>query len=304
MKNPFKRKKIGQIIHESQNIELLKLNIAYHSSLGVDYFLICARDAEQSFLSEIQMIFTQKNIFIFPLNLAGLSADDPKIENRRLIVYRKMQEVFHPDYIFFVDTDEFWIPKHGKFRKVLTAYPADVLSVSRFNALFDVEELEELEEILLDKKRRENILIVHKPLAKDFQEATRLNIPFVLKRVGPKVFLKSRDYVAIARGFHFVSHHQKAFIPDDIFILHVPFTSFSAFENKIAGIRVAFKNIHYQNKGNEAMSWRYWASLEDSKAIEEEYNRHFFDQTTKAKWLAEGVVCRLRDFFQDSSSGS
>lgn len=297
MRNPFKREKIGQIIHESKNIDLLRLNIAYHQSIGVDYFLICVRDAEASVLTEIQETFTDKNMFVFPLNLKGLKPEDEKIKNRRLIAYWKMQEVFNPSHIFFVDTDEFWIPKSGSIKKSVKAYPSDVLEVRRFNALLDEKDLDCLEEILLDNDRRNRLLIIHNPPVRYYQDMIRLNVPAILKREESKVFLRSKNYEAIATGFHFVSHDQEAVVPDEILVLHIPFPGLKAFEEKIKGIRSYFENIHDARLPNESRLWKDWASLPDQEAIEAEFKRQFFDTSEKEKLLSEKVICTLGSFY-------
>lgn len=288
---------IGQIIHESENFELLRLNLDYHKSIGVDYFLICVRDAQPSVFQEIQEMFSCEEVFVFPLNIHGKSKDDPMLKNRRMYPYWKMQELFNPDCIFFVDTDEFWITQSGSLKENVVAYESDVLQVNRYNALVEKSELSELNTLLFDKSKRDQVLIVEKPPMKTLEDFQQFQLPWILKRVGPKVFLRSKNYSAISQGFHAIPEVQDAIIPENLLILHIPFTGLSTFENKIKQIKIHLKRIGHTFPKSNAGHWKYWATLKNEAAIEEEFNRQFLSSQQKEELLSEGIICHVNDYF-------
>lgn len=296
---------IGAIIHENEDVEFLQQNIHYHQKIGVDYFLICARDATRLALSKIHEVARPDHIAVFEQNIYNLDEEDDAFKNRRTIAFKKMAEVFSPDWTMTIDTDEFWVPRSGQLRATEALKTTNVLSVPRFNAAVLHHAASNLIDKLHDPNTRkaQDIIVAQIGLSRK-KMREHPEIPWVMHKVGPKMITRVKDVTHIGPGFHasrFASDIQRS-TPRDLLILHLPFTTEDRFRRKIANMRTHLDRIGHTFNPNQAWHWKRWVDeLQDPVAEKQEFEKQFFSSQQLDDLRARKVVMRIDDYFQIQS---
>lgn len=244
--------------------------IDYHLSIGFDHIMITdlgSRDGSLEIVRE-RMDATGR------VSLLHATSDMRKLDWPARMLETAIRDLA-PDYVAYIDPDEFWIPRSGSIRTLKDVGSADVLSVKRYNAVQNVEHLSQRRHIDRHEFLYEVVFTERKPVSMASPPMTAI----YSGPIGPKVMHSAVD-VTIGTGGHAVKSEQltRQVTPEDVIILHYPISSYANFEQKIrnAAETIAL-NPHYP----ETMAWhwrRMVAALQDG-SLPQEYRAQVFSGT-------------------------
>jgi len=287
--------RIASFLQVIDDIDTLIANIQYHRSIGVDYFLICDRGATGEDRDRLMALNDQDGIRVFKMDIQKVDQiDKHALPNHRLNAYRRVFTDFDPDWALFSDVDEFWVPKNGNLSKIISLSNSDLLTVPRFNAAFKLDEDEHSNGSKLnyeDVARQEVVALPLPAFGHALQDEP--NPRWIMHNVAPKIMSRVREVGNVLQGFHDIhcDTEIRRTTPDDLAIVHYPFTSLARFSDKVKNIRAHLNKTGSTFDPQSAAHWRHWASkLVDQHAIEKEYKRQFFNTEELNDFRQQGVI--------------
>jgi len=141
----------------------------------------------------------------------------------------------------------------------------------------------------------ENTYLFIEPIP-GFQNQLRLNpeTPWIRGLPRSKVMVRPERIGGITDCMHDIIANDgpplRNLVPDDLLVAHLPFTTLTRFEKKIANIRQSM-TVHDACRG-EALTWQWrrWLALSDERKISEEFARQIYDGEEIATLLSSGTI--------------
>jgi 2-polyprenyl-3-methyl-5-hydroxy-6-metoxy-1,4-benzoquinol methylase len=280
--------RIAAVIGHSDDAELLEKCIRHHLRIGVD------------------------NIFV-SLNKDSIAADalsghpkvragDPGVFARQdpfLYLSAAMEQVVawaSPDWVLFADTDEFWLPRSGQIAETRGLADRDLILTQRYTMPPLREADGTIGEPDFEDPFRLPIIIAREPID-DAYLAGDFRTPFVMGVDAPKLLVRPQLVQRVGTGGHNVLARDPQLrwhMPDDLLILHAPFTTEARFRRKIASIRATFGAHGNRFNPRQAWHWRYWLSLSDDE-LSVEFQRQSFRASAVPALRRERVLALPAD---------
>lgn len=202
-----------------------------------------------------------------------------------------------PDWLMFVDSDEFWLPAGGTMRAVAGLEAAGACTVRRFNAppvraggalrAFGVADLAA-------------IPVIAERQAMDAELLARSAAPWIGAKIGPKLMLRPRLARRVKYGAHeFVPAYDgmRVVVPDDLLIVHFPFTGEARFRRKVELIGAMLAAHADRFQPGEAWHWRHWLRVAERDGLAAEFAAQVVDERDLAELHARGVLTTPADLF-------
>jgi hypothetical protein len=191
----------------------------------------------------------------------------------------------------FSDSDEFWLPRGSNLALLARLQDKDLFITERFNTpvlraadgSFRVSDLSAPEKLPLIS-RREDIEAAY--LAGDTQ------IPWIMGLDAPKLMVRTALIEAVGAGGHSITASNPALRwhrPDDLLILHAPFTTEARFIAKIAALRNVFATYGERFHPRQAWHWRRWLELDEAQ-LQQEFRRQSFREAAVPALMQQGVL--------------
>jgi SAM-dependent methyltransferase len=274
---------IAAIIGHADDPAILAACIRHHLSVGVARILVVMNEddaaAPAAFADDERVRAIHASQFTGEDRFSYFSA-----------AVRQLNDWAAPEWVFFTDSDEFWLPQGGTFATLALA-DKDLLIVERFNTpvlrgrdgAYLAPDLSAPAALPLISQRER---IEEQYLGGDTQT------PWIMGLDAPKLLVRPEFVASAGAGGHsMIATDPKLrwHMPDDLLILHAPFTTEARFAKKVAAIRDVF--THYGDRFNarQAWHWRYWLSLTGAE-VAAEFQRQAFRESALPALLAQGVL--------------
>lgn len=293
---------IGAVIRVKDDIDLVQQNIAYHSSVGVDFFVVFAcGSSPKSFATLEELYATRTSVRVLRQDLRQRpDIDRQAMDHIRLQTFQAMTDEFSPDWTFFPDTDEFWVPASGNLKTAVERSRADLLKVGRFNAALPLNErppvfgeIPDSFELMTDME------IIVNPTKRRPWSLGATSRPSILDPVVPKFITRLKEIKKVEPGFHDlqapgITRKENA---RNVLILHLPVTTFDRFLSKTRDIREYMENVGGCLRKRQAHNWKRWAALgTDEAALMAEYETQFFSENDLRLLRDNKAVMKVRDW--------
>ena len=196
------------------------------------------------------------------------------------------------DWLMFVDSDEFWVPAGGKLRLISGLDDTDVLSVRRFNAppIRDVTGATESPGLSDPAKA---IVIAARQTMDPQSLVGNAPKPWITARIGPKLMVRpecvSRMHYA-AHEFTPAHANVRVSVPDDVLIVHFPFTDEARFCRKVNLTRQMLAKHGHRFQGDQAWHWKRWTKVADAELLSGEFAAQAIDASNLEDYLARGIL--------------
>jgi hypothetical protein len=201
-----------------------------------------------------------------------------------------------PDWVLFVDSDEFWIPRSGRIQATAGLEDADLFDVPVLQAppirerdgtfrTFDAEP----DRTLIFAPR----LVLSDVYLAEHPEAT------VVMDSQTKVLVRPAVVGEVGRGAHRIEPRVATLRrgePADLAILHLPFTTHERFRRKVERVRARLTVYGDRFAPGQAWHWRRWIELDDTGRLDEEFDRQAFGAERVPELIARGVLTTPADF--------
>ena len=264
------------LVRDEQDI--IRDNIDYHLSQGVDFFIATdnrSEDRTASILKEYEAKGLLHYIY---------EGDDDYNQHAWVTRMARMAHVSHgADWVINNDADEFWWPREGSLHETFARLPAEVniVRASRHNFV-SVEQSE--------------LPFYHRMIYRERFSRNPLGRP-----LPPKVAHRGRTDVVVAQGNHAVKGiDEPRILEDPLEILHFPVRSYPQIENKIAKGGAAYANNRELPAG-VGLTWRkQYDDLKRDNSLRPYFEECYHDEARRAAKLASGEIIldrRLSEYF-------
>ena len=279
------------ILCAREDYGLLAPCVANLRSIGFDHVLVACIEAFAEQLSEVQASFASTgDVSAIPVrppfdkgSLLDLSGPylGPIIERHR------------PEWLFMLDVDEFPVVRGGHLSGLRGLAEADLLKVQRYN--FARRQGETEAEILARLTAPSRIPLIAKRRNSSLDLGTDSGPRWSFHQIAPRVMIRPDRFERLEIGAHKVSHRQGAeHTPrqiecTDMCVVHLPFTSYARFEQKLRNIEDHLSHVDYMT-GSRAWHWKWWLRRFREGALAEEYEREGLSAAEFAAMEAAGSI--------------
>ncbi|MFP3542435.1 glycosyltransferase family 2 protein [Rhizobium sp. SIMBA_035] len=198
-----------------------------------------------------------------------------------------------PDYVAHIDPDEFWIPYGGTLASLRDPGQADVMSVRRYNAVQNVDEVVNGRQLDPARFREQIVYIERAPVDAN----SPIGTPIYSGAIGPKVMHRGVG-AQLSLGHHSVASPQlkTQVVPEDLLILHFPISSYAKFEQKYRNAAATLA-ANPQMHPTAAWHWRRLAKAIEQGTLDEEYRHQLFNTEQIERLSTLGRVGPLEGVF-------
>jgi glycosyl transferase family 2 len=259
--------------------DIVRANMEYHLSAGVDYIIVTENLSTDS-TRDIILEYERKGVAHYFCERRD-NFDQSAWVTR---MARMAADRFGADWVINSDADEFWWPENGALKTVLARVPEKNfgLLVERHNF---VPRVEPVEGNFLFRMR--------------YRETRSLND--VGYRLAAKTCHRASSAVIVLDGNHRVTidDEQPDLSPTDkICIFHYPLRTRAQFDQKIALGAAALQRSGRPKTIGRA--WRKLYSMQQASGLQDYFEQAYFDYRRLAEGLAAGEIIedrRLADYF-------
>lgn len=296
--------KVVAIIQVGNEVEIIDQHIAYHRSLGIEYFVIVDLFSEDGTSEKLNSYQSDPNFIVRRVLKAeivdGTGIKTPELARWALGVAR---EAFNPDWILRLDADEFLFPANGDLKATLASYgDQKVFNVERRNAIFKSDENDA--RLPLQWGDLSQVAIVSNPKITNRQQYQDTDeVPLILTRVQPKTIVRAGSVAGFAIGGHGAINAEGRAIASvsarGLITVHFWFTTLSRFVRK-ARNTAEFEDLMRTNfNRNIGWQWSRWArlSIEGQEAIEREYYRQFPTEQEFQTLVQQKTICPAGNYW-------
>lgn len=265
-------------------LEFIAANIAFHASQGVDHFVIMDNGSTDGTRECIESLQSCYDIDLI---------DQPERDFRQgewatELAYRA-RERGKAEHIISNDADEFWVSRMGSLKHACSG-GVPVVKAPRTNVLPFSDQL-----ALPDYQFQDCILNVVAPfgaMRKASDPKVPLNVPIMLRTMGPKVLCAIDGLSQVGRGNHQVEHRAgDPVLSDHLHVYHFPVRSWTGFSAKV---RFAKERFEREQGVDKKISWhlRRWVAQLELGTLMDEWRSFGLDKDYAADLETRGVIRR------------
>ena len=264
---------------------MLRRCIEHHLAIGVDYLFVSLNvaDAESRAVGEA---FASGRVRVVPV--ASYAPDASDYFSAAL---RAVTTWARPDWVMFVDSDEFWVPAGGAMSAVAGLSATDAYPVPRFNAP-PVRRADGT--IAPPEGPPASALVIGTRHAMDADYlAAHAETPWIMAEIGPKLMVRPRAVARIVFGAHeFAPAREdvRVTVPHDLLIVHLPFTDEARFRRKIDLAGAMLERLRHRLEPQQAWHWRRWLGVVAAGGLSEEFAAQAVDARDVGELMSRGVL--------------
>jgi hypothetical protein len=194
-----------------------------------------------------------------------------------------------PDWLLFIDADEFLICIDDDLPTILAGALSPVLAIDRFNVPLTNDPF-----VPTSGTDARDFIGAHLITGREVLSRTLLDEPFgrrwIMHRILPKLACRPEMVARYSLGWHSAEDARGQTIPaaaaPGIVIAHLPMTTFERFVRKVDNAREFFRNYGENYPGDAAWHWKRWVDLADRGLLDVEF---------EAQRMGESEINRLVD---------
>jgi hypothetical protein len=184
---------------------------------------------------------------------------------------REVVEWTAPDWVFFADTDEMWLPESGRLADTRGLAETDLYIVERYNTLPQVLRSGEIDPPDLAEPFRQLLVLAREVIDEQYLGGD-YRIPWIMGLDAPKLLVRPGLVQQVGTGGHSIratAAGARWVQPNDLVILHAPFTTLARFRRKSAAVHAIMSTNAARFNSRQAWHWRYWSALSDDQLASE-----------------------------------
>jgi hypothetical protein len=286
--------RFGIIIGHADEAALLRRCIAHHLAIGADHIFVSLNTPNAESLAVVREFETRANVRAAPV---GSFAADP------FHYFTAAKDVVvdwaAPDWVLFVDTDEFWLPASGLLQRTAALEQMDFYEVPRYNAApirnadgSMREFVPGFDTLVIDTRGQEyarpEFLVQHP------------DVPWIRANDGPKIMIRPEFVEEVGRGAHTIAMRggaHRSTKAGDLLIVHAPITTEARFWRKVEAIGARMTAYGDRFASGQAWHWRHWLAIREAGGLHAEFERQLFDARDLPALRSAGVLTTPASLF-------
>lgn len=290
--------RVAAVIGHADDADMLRRCIAHHLRIGVGHVFVSLNTPDAA--SER---VTEEFAADMRVRAQRVEAFAPDPFHYFTAAVRVLAKWAAPDWVLFVDSDEFWIPARGRITESADLTAFDQIAVPRFNVppLRDADGAEHEWERFDDLTP---VVDAHR-LADPENFRNDPKARWVMTKDHPKLMMRTELIGEVGRGAHTIVPRLRGWrgtTARDVLIMHVPFTTRERFRRKVVAIRERLATFGARFAPGEAWHWRRWLELDDAGRLDAEFDRQFIDAARLEALSALGIIATPRQIFARQGS--
>ncbi|HTD32431.1 MAG TPA: glycosyltransferase family 2 protein [Candidatus Elarobacter sp.] len=278
--------RFAAIIGHADEAELLERCIAHHLAIGVDRIFVSLNVDDPRSEDVARAFEATGRVRVERLEAFARDPFEHFTEAKDRVV-----AWCDPEWVLFVDSDEFWVPRTGSIAECAAPSDVDVLDVPMFQAPPVRASDGTIAAVALADPA--SLPIIGTPVMLDADALARDPdlAPFV--SWSTKVLARPAFVAQVERGAHGIVSAigpPRSARAADLAIVHVPFTTRERFRRKIARVRARLAAYGDRFAPNQAWHWRRWLAIDDAGGIDAEFDRNTIAAGRLPLLVADGIV--------------
>lgn len=283
--------KVAAQVGVKNEAELIGPCIAHLRAIGVsDIYVHDAGSTDETLEVLKGLAGPDLTVLAHPIDMADLDK-----EAQMLATAREAQDR-GADWYLMIDADEFLIPKGGDIRNVLPETGPPVIHMPRYNVVLDETGLTMR---LPPLQGPYDGIRFYTKAGKWYRKELEADPTLAWLRFVPlpKAAVRPEKLGALVHGMHDAQDADRQPLdrdaPAQLFIAHVPLSSFSRFMRRIESIQEHF-GVFAGAEGEEpsgfAWHWKRWIASARSGHLQEEFDQSVITQADLAELMAQEIV--------------
>ena len=264
--------RIAAIVGTMDEMDILPRNVEHLRGLGVDEIIVNDAGSTDGTREYVLAQEHAGDVWLFDEVKAGG-------QEVRYAIRTQLARNVTADWVLFVDSDEFWLPRDGDLRAALEAAGADVISVPRYNVVLGPDG--PLWPDDPDPVDAGSILLYAQPVrdVATLGEADP-SFPYIQGLLGPKTAIRPEALGEIGAGNHFAfltgDRAWRSGVSSDIVIAHLPFRSHERYRMRA---RNATRAVAASPEYFSHLGWQFHRLAEElaSDTTEQRFEDHRLD---------------------------
>ena len=212
-----------------------------------------------------------------------------------------------PDWLLFIDADEFLICINDDLPTVLAGAVSPVLSIERFNVPLTCDPF-------VPVAGTDGSAFLSVPLITGREALNRklleesVDRRWIMNQIAPKLACRPRCVAQYGLGWHTVLDSSGQPIPASpakgMIIAHLPMTTLGRFVRKVDNAREFFRNYGDNYPGDAAWHWKRWVDLADRGLLDAEFEAQRMGESEMNRLVDLGVIERADAVLEKSVRNS
>ena len=283
--------RFAAVIGHADEPEMLEACIRHHLSVGVGRLFVSLNNATPEAAEALQ---GDERVRVVSA-IAFAQADSFQYFSHAL---RGLMDWAAPEWVLFTDSDELWLPESGKLSATRGLSDSDLLIVERYNTVPLRLRNGEIVPPDLADPYAQPLVLAREPIDEQYL-AGDYRIPWIMGADAPKLLVRPDLVQQVGAGGHSIQAIAAGLrwtMPDDLIILHAPFTTEQRFRRKAAAVRDIMASHAGRFNARQAWHWRYWAGLAEDR-IAAEFQRQCIAASAAPLLRRQAVIGNAADLY-------
>lgn len=211
-----------------------------------------------------------------------------------------------PDWVMFVDSDEFLLARGDAPALAAELDGHDVLEIDRYNAAPGPGGIDPATLAGDAALRALPLITARQRLDRAALEADPAR-RWILHDIVPKLMVRPAAATGFAASAHRIAPRDGRTLrrgrARELLIAHLPFTDYPRFARKVRNIADVFDRFDAEYPGDRAWHWRHWVALARAGRLRAEFDRQVFDAESLATLRAAGGIADAATLFAARAQG-
>jgi glycosyltransferase involved in cell wall biosynthesis len=212
-----------------------------------------------------------------------------------------------PDWLLFIDSDEFLICINDDLPAALEGAVSPVLSIERFNVPLTNDPFVPVTGTDGGAFLGVPLITGREVLNRKLLEES-VDRRWIMNQIGPKLACRPECVAQYGLGWHSVLDASGQQIPahpaKGIVIVHLPMTTLDRFVRKVGNAREFFRNYGESYPGGAAWHWKWWVDLADRGLLDVEFEAQRMGESEMNHLIDLGAIERADAVLKKSARTS
>jgi glycosyltransferase involved in cell wall biosynthesis len=292
--------KVAAIVGVKDEVELIQPCLERLWAVGVGPILVLDDDSSDGTVDVVDRLSSGSAAPLARTSFSSNCGQNMRVQGE---VFGPFVRQHEPDWLLFIDADEFLICADDDLPTILASAVEPVLSIDRFNVALTTNPFVPTSGTEPSGFQRIFLITSREALSRTLLEESP-NRRWIMHRIAPKLACRPECVAEYGYGWHSVSDARGKPIPASkakgIVIAHLPMTTRDRFVRKVDNARDFFRRWGKNYPDNAAWHWRHWIDLADRGLLDAEFEAQRMDEAEITNLIDLGAIERADAVLRNS----